>query len=75
MPTHLPKSIPVLVLLVAAALLAGCGGGEGADEVADATHLDMNAFETPSRGPEWLNPPSEELVVPASGDTEKSQSV
>ena len=53
------------VLLLAALLLPGCGGGEDADETLYAQDAEFGDTEPPSRGPEWLLPPPEPLVLVA----------
>jgi hypothetical protein len=57
---HLLKTFAALLL--ALALLPGCGGGEE-DEALYAQDVAMGHEEPPSRGPEWLLPPPEELLV------------
>lgn len=52
-------------LLLAALLLPGCGGGEDADETLYAQDSEVGGTEPPSRGPEWLLPPPEPLVLVA----------
>lgn len=60
---HLLKTSAALLL--ALALLPGCGGGEEEDEALYAQDVAMGHEEPPSRGPEWLLPPPEALVLVA----------
>ncbi|KQP19992.1 hypothetical protein [Pseudorhodoferax sp. Leaf267] len=61
MQRHLIKTAALLVLV--AAFLPGCGGGEDSDGFAEATALEMESYEAPSRGPEWLRPPADASVA------------
>jgi hypothetical protein len=60
---HLFKTFPALLL--ALALLPGCGGGEEEDDALYAQDAVTDDVGPPSRGPAWLEPPPEELVVVA----------
>lgn len=52
------------MLLLAAALLPGCGGGEEPDDMFAAQDTDSADSGPPSRGPEWLQP-QQEIVLAA----------
>jgi hypothetical protein len=61
----MPIDKTLAMLLLAAALLPGCGGGEEPDDILTAQDTDSADSGPPSRGPEWLQPPPQEIVLAA----------